>query len=262
MKNIHCRFYEKELPDPDSFVMVEITEVGDNGANCRLLEYNGITGFMPTSEFSRRRVRSIRQVAKEGNQEILQVLKVDPRTKNIDLSKKHLTQPDIETATNRFRKHLKAHKIMSTVSMVSSVPIANIYRDVIWLIEKDDPMKFLESSCLDQSLWDQFKVTPNLKTNLIETVQKRVTLKAIRFETEVNIWSLSPVGVNNLRNLFESVEKSLKALDVTLVIKTPPVYVLSTQSISKADGESKLQKAIDIIKSHTIENSCEIEVVI
>ena len=88
--NTNFRFYKNELPKVDSFVMVKILKVEPLGATCKLLEYNGLTGFMPSSQFSRRRIRSIRQVAKAGTEEILQVLDVNPQTGAIDLSKKSI----------------------------------------------------------------------------------------------------------------------------------------------------------------------------
>jgi len=37
-----CRFYEKEFPDPEEVVMVNVKNIAEMGAYVQLLEYNNI----------------------------------------------------------------------------------------------------------------------------------------------------------------------------------------------------------------------------
>ncbi|EPQ66682.1 Bgt-4789 [Blumeria graminis f. sp. tritici] len=81
MSLTNCRFYEEKYPEIDSFVMVNIAEMG---AYVKLLEYDNIDGMILLSELSRRRIRSIQKLIRVGRNEVVVVLRVDKeKGKNI-----------------------------------------------------------------------------------------------------------------------------------------------------------------------------------
>ena len=57
---MNCRMYEREFPEIDEVVMVQVSAIAEMGAYVRLLEYNNIEGMILLSELSRRRIRSKR----------------------------------------------------------------------------------------------------------------------------------------------------------------------------------------------------------
>jgi translation initiation factor 2 subunit 1 len=57
-----CRFYEKEYPDLEECVIVNVKMITEMGAYVQLLEYNNIEGMILLSELSRRRIRSIHKL--------------------------------------------------------------------------------------------------------------------------------------------------------------------------------------------------------
>jgi translation initiation factor 2 alpha subunit (eIF-2alpha) len=67
------RFYRRQFPLVDEVVMVKILSVTDLGATCCLLEYNEIEGFIASSDYSRKRIRSVKKLMRVGKQEVLQV---------------------------------------------------------------------------------------------------------------------------------------------------------------------------------------------
>jgi translation initiation factor 2 subunit 1 len=56
------RFYEKEFPEADEVVLVNVQSIEEMGAYVTLLEYNNIQGMVLLSELSRRRIRSIHKL--------------------------------------------------------------------------------------------------------------------------------------------------------------------------------------------------------
>jgi len=87
-------FYERKVPDTDELVMVRVNSIDDVGVSCHLLEYNNLEGFLPLSEISRKRMRSVLRHVRTGQKQVLQVLRVDPERGFVDLSKKYIT--DVE----------------------------------------------------------------------------------------------------------------------------------------------------------------------
>jgi transcriptional accessory protein Tex/SPT6 len=72
-----CRMYEKEYPEADELVLVQVKNVAEMGAYVSLLEYNNIEGMILLSELSRRRIRSMNKVIRVGRTEVVVVLRVD-----------------------------------------------------------------------------------------------------------------------------------------------------------------------------------------
>ena len=120
------RFYRKTLPKVDSFVMALITSVTSEGATCQLLEYGSIPAYMPVTQFTSKWIKSIRQVAKAGSIEILQVLSVNKDTKTIDLSKKQLTEKDIQVSEEYYRKSKRYNSLIQRLSDVSNESVEQI----------------------------------------------------------------------------------------------------------------------------------------
>lgn len=86
-KSLNCRMYQKEYPEVDDLVVVQVKSIVDMGAYCSLLEYNGIEGMILMSELSRRRIRSVNRLIRVGRQEIVAVLRVN-KEKGMDIINK------------------------------------------------------------------------------------------------------------------------------------------------------------------------------
>lgn len=78
-----CRMYEKEYPEADELVLVQVKNVAETGAYVSLLEYNNIEGMILLSELSRRRIRSMNKVIRVGRTEVVVVLRVDREKGNV-----------------------------------------------------------------------------------------------------------------------------------------------------------------------------------
>lgn len=72
-----CRYYENEYPPQDSYTMVKVLSVAEMGAYVSLLEYDNIEGMVLLSELSRKRIKSLNNVARVGKVECVVVLRVD-----------------------------------------------------------------------------------------------------------------------------------------------------------------------------------------
>lgn len=120
------------IPEKDSVVKVETFDINDLGANVRLLEYGSIEGFIPISQVSSKRVRSIQKHLKIGRREMMEVLRVDEDKMYIDLGKKSLIQDTLDEAEARWKKSKKVHEIMFEVAMKLKVGIESLYEAWGW----------------------------------------------------------------------------------------------------------------------------------
>ena len=74
---IRCRFYENVFPEPDEFIIVRTTHIGEMGSYVELLEFDNVEGMILQTEIGRRRVRSVHTLFKVGRMEVVRVIRVD-----------------------------------------------------------------------------------------------------------------------------------------------------------------------------------------
>lgn len=251
--NSNSRFYRKKYPEVDTYVMARITKVDDIGATCVLLEYDNMPAFMPISQFSRRWIRSIRQVAKAGNEEILQVLGVNESTGSVDLSKKMLTKDDIDKGNTHYQMSRKYHNLMRRVADVCESQVLDLYESFGWNLYEQHgnvhPLQILEQSLNDGSVLDRYQIPKEYFDSFIDTVKKRVQLQQVKYETEISVSCYSPNGTDTLIEIFENFEK---ATGVVPTIKSSPSYILSMTSTDEKDAIHQLN-----ILNATLENICQ-----
>ncbi|GKB83089.1 eukaryotic translation initiation factor 2 subunit alpha, partial [Tanacetum coccineum] len=81
-----------------------------------LLEYNNAEGMILLSELSRRRIRSINSLIKVGRIEPVMVLHVDEDKGYVNLSKRRVSEEDIQICEDRYNKSKLVHSIMRHVA--------------------------------------------------------------------------------------------------------------------------------------------------
>jgi translation initiation factor 2 subunit 1 len=108
--------YEARYPEVDMAVMIQVKNIADMGAYVSLLEYNNIEGMILFSELSRRRIRSVSSLIKVGRIEPVMVLRVDKEKGYIDLSKRRVSEEDIQACEERYNKSKLVHSIMRHVA--------------------------------------------------------------------------------------------------------------------------------------------------
>ena len=113
-------------------VMIQVKNIADMGAYVSLLEYNNIEGMILFSELSRRRIRSVSSLIKVGRTEPVMVLRVDKEKGYIDLSKRRVSEEDIQACEERYNKSKLVHSIMRHVAETLDIDLEVI--SVIFLV--------------------------------------------------------------------------------------------------------------------------------
>ncbi|XP_039063964.1 eukaryotic translation initiation factor 2 subunit alpha homolog [Hibiscus syriacus] len=116
MLNLECHMYEAKYPEVNMAVMIQVKNITDMGAYVSLLEYNNIKGMILFSELSRRRIRSVSSLIKVNQTEPVMVLHVDKKKGYIDLSKRRVSEEDIQACEERYNKNKLVHSIMRHVA--------------------------------------------------------------------------------------------------------------------------------------------------
>src|SRR3569623_993047 len=102
------------------------------GAYVKLLEDDNIDGMILLSELSRRRIRSIQKLIREGRNEVVVVLRVDKEEGFIAISKRRVSPENVKKSEERYNMSKIVHSIMRHVAEATQTPILTLYETIGW----------------------------------------------------------------------------------------------------------------------------------
>ncbi|KAL1544795.1 eukaryotic translation initiation factor 2 subunit alpha [Salvia divinorum] len=265
--NLECRMYEAKYPEVDQAVMIQVKSMADSGAYVSLLEYNNIEGMILFSELSRRRIRSISSLIKVGRIEPVMVLRVDKEKGYIDLSKRRVSEEDIQGCEERFNKSKLVHSIMRHVAETMSVDLEDLYIHVGWPLYKKyghafeafkvmvtDPDSVLDSLTREITEvgpdgQEVKKVVPaissEVKDALVKNIRRRMTPQPLKIRADIEMKCFQFDGVLHIKEAMRKAEAAGNDdCPVKMKLVAAPAYVLNTQTLDKEQGIAVLTKAI------------------
>ncbi|XP_068653466.1 eukaryotic translation initiation factor 2 subunit alpha homolog [Aristolochia californica] len=265
--NLECRMYEAKYPEVDMAVMIQVKNIADMGAYVSLLEYNNIEGMILFSELSRRRIRSVSSLIKVGRQEPVMVLRVDKEKGYIDLSKRRVSEEDIQTCEERYNKSKLVHSIMRHVAETMQLDLEDLYIHVGWPLYRKyghafeafklvvtDPDSVLNSLTREVKEvgpdgQEVTKVVPamteEVKDALIKNIRRRMTPQPLKIRADIEMKCFQFDGVLHIKEAMRKAEAAgNNDCPVKIKLVAPPLYVLTTQTLDKEQGISVLNNAI------------------
>lgn len=271
MAHQDCRFYEQQYPEVDEVVMVQVRSIAEMGAYVSLLEYGNIEGMILLSELSRRRIRSVQKLIKVGRQEPVMVLRVDKEKGYIDLSKRRVSPEDLAKCEDRFAKSKLVHSIMRHVAETTGCNLEQLYTEVAWPLYRMYGHAYnafatmvtdAESEAVFKRLTDEAhggSVPPVLsqavKDGILVNIRRRLTPQPIKIRADVEMTCFAYDGVEKIKEAMRAAQAAgTTACPVSMKLVAAPRYVLTTQTLDKAQGIEVLTKAVEAVKA-SIEGS-------
>ncbi|KAE9451522.1 hypothetical protein C3L33_16581, partial [Rhododendron williamsianum] len=260
--NLECRMYEAKYPEVDTSVMIQVKNIADMGAYVSLLEYNNIEGMILFSELSRRRIRSVSSLIKVGRIEPVMVLRVDKEKGYIDLSKRRVSEEDIQGCEERYNKSKLVHSIMRHVAETMKLDLEDLYIHVGWPLYRkyghafeafklivNDPDSVINSLTrevkeIGPDGQEVTKVVPamseEVKDALIKNIRRRMTPQPLKIRADIEMKCFQFDG----EAMRKAEAAGNKDCPVKIKLVAPPSYVLNTQTLDKEQGIAILNKAI------------------
>lgn len=262
------RFYKNKFPEVDDLVMVRVEEVGDISSTVILLEYGEIEGIILHSELSRKKFRSINNVIRVGNKEIMQVTMVDPSKNYINLSKKNLKPEDHENGGKKFSHHSIINSIIKFVANSKGIDSNSepqnesdgssntliMYEEVVWpLSEKYGDDFFQKINQGDTQILDGME--ENTKDLLIKTINHRFQTHPEKYQANIEVINYGMSGVEGIKKALQAAldeanvnmegDGELNRLFITL--QASPEWLVYVTSDNEEKALAILNKAIDTI---------------
>ncbi len=237
-----------EWPERGELVLATVKKVTDYGAYVTLEEYNDKEGLLHRNEISTSWVRNIRNHVREGQKLVLKVLRVDPEKKQIDLSRKRVTNRERIDKIYTFKHERKAesflritaeklHIPLEEITEKAAVPIGDAYGDVYTALE--------EASRQGPEVLTKVGVPSDIAQALGELAKEKIRPPLVEIKGVLQLKSAKPDGVNQIKKALQTAQKTPTPNTAKIHISTiaAPKYLLKVQAENYKEAETILQKA-------------------
>jgi translation initiation factor 2 subunit 1 len=249
-----CRYYNKELPEIEDVVLVQVKSLSDIGAYVTLLEYGKLEGMIQISEMSNRRIRSISKLTRVGNIEVCLVLRVDADRGYIDLSKKRVHREDEMKAKEAFGKAKLVHGIMRHVATITTQPLTEVCGLISWklygalgparaydalrrMVHESNPEIVL-------SICEELRQHPETIEALVGAAARKLTPHEVRVRAVFELQCYSSEGVLAIKEAVAAV----RADNLTIRVISAPQFLVETVGIGKELCVSRIEEALSKVK--------------
>lgn len=253
-----CRFYSEKYPEIDDTVMVNVRSIAEMGAYVSLLEYKNIEGMILLSELSRRRIRSVNKLIRVGRNECVVVIRVDKDKGYIDLSKRRVYTKDLLNCEERFAKAKAVNSILRHVAdqlgYDSDEQLEDLYERTAWYFDKKYGKKayayeIFKKAISDPSVLNECSIDESTKEKLLEDIKKRLTPQAVKIRADIEVSCFTYEGIDAVRAaLKEGLTTSTQDLPIKIHLIAPPSYVVTTNTLDRADGLAAVGATLEKIR--------------
>ena len=237
------RWYSEEFPNVGECVMVRCTSVIDIGNYCELLEYGGLEGLVPVSEVTKQRVRHPSHIIPVGRVFVACVISIDQEKRYIDLSKKRVTEQDIEQCEERYFRSKKLYSILHQLSSQLGTRYPELSLESLYTIVWEEGQYNIEQILHKlESKYDQEEMVQLLISRIKE---KYLSPKTVEIQAEVEITCFSIYGIEGIK---ESIRKGLAiSPDIRIRILSAPTYLIQCVTKNIEEGIRIIQRVIEEI---------------
>lgn len=238
--------------------MVNVRSIAEMGAYVYLLEYNNIEGMILLSELSRRRIRSINKLIRVGRSECVVVIRVDKDKGYIDLSKRRVSHEEIMKCEEKFAKAKCVNSILRHVGELleyeTDEQLEELYIKSAWAFDKKynkagASYEAFKHAVANPEILDELELDEETKKMLLSNIRRRLTPQAVKIRADIEVACYGYEGVDAVKNALRSgLSLTTEEMPIKINLIAPPLYVMTTQTLERAEGLAKLNAAMAKIK--------------
>lgn len=261
------RFYRNEFPEVDEIVMTRVTRKIDNlGYAVELLEYANIEGIAQLSEVTRGGRHKSPNPLKIGQVLPMIVLRVDPNTKEIDLSKRKVPKEEVESFEKLYQSYGRMNnlgmelyelferfcsqtgeKMDDGIEFVMNASIWNLFEkdddcdlDEIWSQTLENPRTIMKSRSFPARFEDLYA----------DNITSRRVITNALFELDFSVQTYAENGVDLIKELL-SVDLNQELPEkytVSISILSPPHYKIRIEGTDLDKCQEIYEKSVHTLK--------------
>lgn len=229
---------KKGLPERNELVVCRISTINPNSVYADLLEYDA-KGMIHVSELAKRWVRNAREFVKEQQYVVCKVMAVE--SQELTLSLKRVFPKDAERQLNRYKREMKAEKIIEFTAKTLNKSMDEAIKEVGEpLLEAFGSLyKALDIAVKDPTLLKD-KIPKEWETALVDVAKKRTVVKTYEVKAELLLTSYEPDGVEKIKSAL-----SLAGNDINVNYVSAPKYMLAAKGNNYKDVKRIVEEAAE-----------------
>jgi|688.fasta_scaffold216587_2 translation initiation factor 2 subunit 1 len=243
------------FPELNELVLFKITAIDEIAVYGTLIEYKNISAMMIFAEVSARRIKSIYQHVKEGQEIVALVTQLDIDRGYINLSRKQVTQEDKQQFMIEYSNRKKVNTILYKLSLQFSCDIVNLY-ERMWILLDEYECLYIAFKCInkDNSLLDKVDINDNIKKELLVNIEKLCMIPLQNFCGEMKLHCFHPDGVDVIKDVLKrSMNDINKQLSVHYL--AAPLYELRTLCYDSDSAQELFNNYVSIVNNYIKEKN-------
>jgi translation initiation factor 2 alpha subunit (eIF-2alpha) len=238
------KFYRSRLPPEGAITAVRVDEINDYGVIVTLLEYD-VAGLIVGGEVSRKRIRSIKEVVRVGQETAAAVTKIDDSSGTVDLSIKMCTPDEVTEALMKYGRHRTIYNLIKQLSDVTGVPVECHLETFVWpALERGEDVyaRFVSLNAPEPDIDGVLADSPH-KCALLQLIARRLPTPSFTASQIVKLQCLDGMCAPEL------LTKALRAgaaseSDVAVWVVSPPEYKFVATATSQTAADVKVARAV------------------
>lgn len=240
------KFYEQDFPSVGEIVAVRVDSISDYGVNVELLEY-GVKGLVVGKEVSRKRIRTIKEVVRVGQETAAQVLSTDYDSGCLDLSIKMCTPEEIAATLNRYQQHYVLYNIFNRHAEVTGTKVADHLAALVWphLAAEPGADIFARFVSLNNPEADSVAIIPSdypHRSALLELIGSRLPKPTFSASQTHKLICMNSRAAPERLTAALNAAASVGGVGVWII--APPEYKFTAQGKSQAEADATLAEAV------------------
>ena len=146
------------------------------------------------------------------------------------------------------------HSIMRHVAEKTNTPLEELYTDIGWPLNKKygHAIDAFKLSITNPNVWDEVTFKNQvIKDELQSYISKRLTPQPTKVRSDVEVTCFGYEGIDAVKEALRCAErKSNEEAQVKVRLVSPPLYVLTSQTLDKAIGIQVLEDAIKAVDAN------------
>jgi translation initiation factor 2 alpha subunit (eIF-2alpha) len=238
------KFFPTALPPEGVITAVRIDAIEDYGVTVSLLEYD-VKGLIVGNEISKKRIRSIKEVVRVGQETAATVTKIDTSSGTVDLSIKMCTPDEITDALMKYSRRRTIYNLMSALAAATGEPVERHLETFVWpiLAREEDPYERFVSLNTPEPDVDAIVGDSPHKEILLQLVAKRLPTPSF---TASRIEKLTCLDSLRAPELLTGALRAACAAeaDVAVWVVAPPEYKFVATAASMEVATAKVARAV------------------
>jgi len=241
---------ENLFPECGTTTISSIKDSNEMGIYVSLLEFDNIEGLLLFSEVSRRKIRSITKLIKIGKKEIVSIIRVDNDKSYIDVSKRQITEIEI----NVMKKKRIFGKIGNLISNnIGRFLCLNFEENRLrWVWQLCRKFNHILKAYKQVLKIDKFFITSidfsekEIKV-LFDHLKKKLPISQIKIEVEFEMICFSPNGIHVLKNAIINTKNTPLFFNIQCKTLVSPRYLISLCGKEKKKTLKKINVFLNLM---------------